>query len=281
MPGVGLDSGPEDREQMVDDDFDKKREEMQRVAKDCVVVVDNIPKIGSDKFPRLVSILTTKFESMGRLRRDENDKPRLTFARSDDGSTLGFAFAEYISPEEAHKALALLHNFQLDRHHRFWACTAGDLEILQEVPEEFVPPPQMAITERDRPNFKSWLLDERGRDQFMIRHEDETSIFWHDHIVKPQLVSCHEVCPVVPVPFNNELCYRSDVFIRTNIPTSGDERDLHPLSRTCGFSSRLLLMRSTKLWDVHKRAGCAGIANSLFTMASSLLRSSRYRITLV
>lgn len=187
MPGVGLEDGS--LPDTMEEDFQRKREEMQGVAKDCVVVVDNIPKIGPEKFPKLLSRLTPKFEQVGRMRRDENDKPRLTFVTDEIGSTLGFAFAEYESPEEAQKALIQLHNFQLDRVHCFWACNASDLERLQTVPDEFVPPPPLPVLAADRPNFKSWLLDERGRDQFMVRHGEETSIFWHDHIVKPQLVS--------------------------------------------------------------------------------------------
>lgn len=199
----------------MEEDFKRKREEMQRVAKDCVVVVDNVPKIGSEKYVRLVSKLTPKFEAVGELRRDKNGKPRLTFVQAKDGSTLGFAFAEYTTPEEAYKAMRALHNFQLDRVYKFWACTAGDLERLQSMPEQFVPPPPLPVTVSNRPNFKSWLLDERGRDQFMIRHEDETSIYWNDHIIKPQLVSIFLFVPIIydepsrylfPETLNTENC---------------------------------------------------------------------------
>ncbi|KAI0563719.1 Translation initiation factor eIF3 subunit B [Gracilaria domingensis] len=187
MPGVGPDEvAPIDS---IEDDFQRKKEEMRRVAKDCVVVIDNVPKIGPEKYDKLVGKLTPMFEKSARMRRDEQDKPRLTFIRNESGYTLGFAIAEYITPEEAYKAVASLNNFQLDRSHRFWACTAGELERLQHIPEEFVPPPPLPVSLKNRPNFKNWLLDERGRDQFMIRHNHETSVYWHDHIVKPQLVS--------------------------------------------------------------------------------------------
>lgn len=187
MPGIGLDQGS--METLLEEDFHKKRDEMRRVAKDCIVVVDNIPQIGPDRLPRLKAVLTSRFEAVGRICVDADGNGRVTCAQGPDGSTLGFAFVEYVSPEEAHKALVAIHNNQLDRNHRFWACTAGDLEKMQEVSPEFVPPTQMDMGLKDRPNLRSWMLDERGRDQYMIRHEDETSIFWHDHIVKPQLVS--------------------------------------------------------------------------------------------
>lgn len=187
MPALAPDQAVSGLDQALQEDFDRKQEEMQRVAKDCVVVVDNVPKTGVEKYQLLVSRLTPRFETAGRLRRDDDDKPLVEFVQGDDGSSLGYAIAEYITPEEARKALGFLHNSYFDRNHQAWACTASDFERLQQMPEEFVPPEAPPIAAADRPNFKNWLLDGRGRDQFMIRHQDETSIFWHDHIVKPQL----------------------------------------------------------------------------------------------
>lgn len=187
MPAVEMDHTP--MADSLEEDFARKREEMQRVAKDCVLVIDNVPKIGKEKYQKLSSKLAQTFEKFGRVRKGDDGEPSLTLVCGDDGATLGYAFVEFISPEEAHKAMASLHQFQFDRAHRFWACTAGNVELLQDVPETFVPPQPPPVSTMDRPNFKSWMLDGRGRDQFMIRHEDTTSIFWHDHVVKPQLVS--------------------------------------------------------------------------------------------
>lgn len=226
---------------VVTDDFEHKRQEMQRVAKDCVVVVDNLPKIGSDKYERLVSRLTPRFE-VAALRRNEAGEPRVTFVRDEEGSTLGFAFAEYLTPEDAHRAVGLLHNLQLDRNHTFWAITAGDLEQLQEMPVEFVPPPAIPVTTKDRPDFRSWLLDERGRDQFMIRHDDKASIYWHDHAVKPQLVRfafnltlspfihCALLACCSCANRNDEFPQRVDIFLGWAL------KDVHTWPRLCGIS---------------------------------------------
>lgn len=191
MPALG----PEPVDVMdpsLQEDFTQKREEMQRVAKDCMVVIDNLPKASAEKYARLTAVVTPLFERSAEVCRDEDGKPRVTIVQGDNGSSLGFAFVEYITPEEAQKALSQLHNYQLDKTHRFWACTAGDLQKLQEMSDEFVPPAAVPIA-KDRPDFKNWLLDERTRDQFLIRHEDEMSIYWHDHIIKPQLVSLRDL----------------------------------------------------------------------------------------
>lgn len=182
---------PKAKSQQPDEEaFHRKLEDMRHFAKDSVVVVDNIPKINKDKYTKLVGRLTPKFQEVGELRKDEDGNPMVTFATDSEGSTLGFAFAEYEDPRQAGLAVRALHNQVLDRNHTFWACTASALEELQHVPDQFVPPKPLPIADTEhQPNYKSWLLDERGRDMFMIRNNEVTSVFWHDHVVKPQLVS--------------------------------------------------------------------------------------------
>lgn len=187
MPALGPGAvGP--TEASLEEDFTWKKEEMRRVAQDCFIIVDNIPKAGADKYNKLVGFVTNKFEKAGRVRKSESGEPRVNVVKDEQGGSTGFATVEYISPEEAQKALHFLHNVNLDRTHRMWACTLTNLKKLQDIPDTFKPPQALPVTS-NRPNYKSWLLDDRGRDQFLIRHEDETSIFWHDHVVKPQLVS--------------------------------------------------------------------------------------------
>ncbi len=180
-------------EALIEDELHPKLEEMRRIAKDSIVVVNNIPKIKKDKYPKLVARLTPKFEDVAKIRRDEDGNSLVSFVTNEEGSTLGFAFAEYQNPEQAHKAVVALHQHILDRNHTFWACTASALEQLQMVPEEFVPPAPLPVATPNQPNYKSWLLDERGRDMFMIRNNEVTSIYWHDHVVKPKLVGLNSV----------------------------------------------------------------------------------------
>jgi translation initiation factor 3 subunit B len=180
----------------MEDDFERKHHEMRSVAKDCLVVVDNLPEVDSDKFDKLCDKVFPRFEGAGKVARNPNDDtPRIFMAKDSNGHTLGYAFVEYVSPEEAHKAVVSLHGTALSKKHVFWVDTAGALERLQDVPEAFVPPSDLTVATRGRADYKSWLLDGRGRDMFMIRHDKETSIFWNDHIVKPS-----RVCAVATPP---------------------------------------------------------------------------------
>jgi translation initiation factor 3 subunit B len=172
----------------LEDDFECKHHEMRSVAKDCLVVIDNLPEVPPEKYAKLCDKVFSYFMKAATVARDgESDTPRIVLARDDSGNTLGYAFVEYVSPEEAHKAVISLHNTPLSRKNIFWVDTAGALERLQDVPDIYTPP-DLNIASRDRPDYKSWLLDQRGRDMFMIRHDTNTSIWWHDHVVRPQLV---------------------------------------------------------------------------------------------
>jgi translation initiation factor 3 subunit B len=33
---------------------------------------------------------------------------------------------------------------------------------------------------KPRENLQSWMMDERGRDQYVIRYADETEVYWND-----------------------------------------------------------------------------------------------------
>lgn len=186
---------PDDAHAALEDDFESKHHEMRSVAKDCLVVVDNLPAVEPAKYEKLCDRVFPRFENAGRVARNPNDDtPRIFMAKDGDGNTLGFAFVEYVSPEEAHKAVVSLHGMALSKKHQFWVDTAGALERLQDVPEQFTPPDDLTVATTGHADYKSWLMDERGRDMFMIRHDKETSIFWNDHVVKPSMVSWTGPC---------------------------------------------------------------------------------------
>jgi translation initiation factor 3 subunit B len=189
MPAMQV-SAPPGAPPPMEDDFERKHHEMRSVAKDCLVVIDNLPAdVASDKFDKLCEKVYPRFETAGKVARNpDGDTPRILIARDDDGKTLGYAFVEYISPEEAHKAVVALHKSALSKKHVFWVDTAGALEKLQDVPDEFVAPADLTQAVEARHDIKSWLLDSRGRDMFLIRHDKETAVWWNDHITKPQLV---------------------------------------------------------------------------------------------
>lgn len=179
---------PNAQDAALEEDFDGKKLEMRNAAKDSVVVVDNLPEVGPEKFEKLCERVFPIFERAGAVAKGEDGKPRIQMVKNSDETTCGYAFVEYESPEEAFKAVRTLHNHALSKKHVFWVDTAGALERLQAVPNEFQPPQQMSQPSEGQADYKSWLLDSRGRDMFMIRADTETSVYWNDHVVKPSIV---------------------------------------------------------------------------------------------
>ena len=96
--------------------------------------------------------------------------------------TLGFAFIEYTTAEAALEAIRGMNGHVLDKKHTLRVYAHRDFERLMNHPDEFVPPAPDASASAENP--RDWLLDEHGRDQFVVRHGDETEIWWHDPIAK-------------------------------------------------------------------------------------------------
>lgn len=166
-------------------EYSRKHDAMKRFRQESIVVVANVPKIGENLYNKLVSRLTPIFENAGPFRPGTT----VSFPRNADGGTLGCAFVEFLNPDVAFKAKNVLDGKKLDGKHTFWARISTDFNAIHNFPKEYVPPAALPTHNKDQPNYKSWLLDSRGRDMFMVRHNDLTSVYWNDHIIKPSLVS--------------------------------------------------------------------------------------------
>jgi translation initiation factor 3 subunit B len=53
-----------------------------------------------------------------------------------------------------------------------------EFERYAKVPEQYAAPETKAYQPQE--NLNNWMLDKFGRDQFVLRHGDETSVFWND-----------------------------------------------------------------------------------------------------
>lgn len=184
---IGIPNIDEPLEELVD--IDERRIEMRKNARDCVLIIDGLPIIPSEKYVALKKVILKKLP--GKLKKTKDKLDVIHMPQDENGGTLGYAFVQYANPDEAVRASRALHGHRFDRNHTYWAMTEYDFKILEKTEERFVAPKIMDVKElEERVNFKSWLVDGRGRDQFMIRAGAETSIYWHDPVLKPELVSC-------------------------------------------------------------------------------------------
>eukprot|EP01136_Pigoraptor_vietnamica_P027141 Opistho-1_new@83101 len=139
---------------------------------ECIVVVDNVPKVTPDKEAKLISVLSKIFSQFGELREEGIHLPR-----DESGMGKGFAFIEYATPPEAQRAIKQANGYKLDKQHVFEVCAFADIERFSKVPEKYTEPEAKTYAERD--NHRWWLLNENCLDQFVTRYENKTEIAWN------------------------------------------------------------------------------------------------------
>jgi len=142
-----------------------------------VIVVDNLPKIPMAKHDKLAKVLTRIFEQTGTI-------TSLTMPAENE-KTLGVAFVEFETNEEATKAIRLTDGYALDKSHVFKVNVYADLSALADLPATYTPRKKEAFAPRLNPN--SWLGDTLHRDQFAIRYNNETEIKWAERAAPPSL----------------------------------------------------------------------------------------------
>eukprot|EP01083_Nonionella_stella_P109723 320259_1 len=140
---------------------------------DTAVIVDGLPKVGADKFKRLDKTIRNIFSAHGDMGKTFN------MPQDDEGSTMGYAFLEYETAEQARSALSL-HRKRLDKRHQFGVYLMSDYKRLTEMSEEYVAPSVNDVKVPDDPN--TWLEDPFGRDQYVVRTGPLTEVYWNDPI---------------------------------------------------------------------------------------------------
>lgn len=140
---------------------------------DQYIVVNGAPVIPSAKVPVLKKALTSLFSKAGKVVNMEFPIDEAT------GKTKGFLFVECGSMNDAKKIIKSFHGKRLDLKHRLFLYTMKDVERYNS--DDF----DTEFREPDMPTFvpssslKSWLMDDKVRDQFVLQDDVKTSVFWN------------------------------------------------------------------------------------------------------
>lgn len=147
---------------------------------ETVVIVTNIPKVPQAKIERLTKVLAKIMLRIGTLATSEETGYNGLYMpyNEESGSTMGFAFAEFVTKEEAVKAVEVLADYKFDKNHVLHVTPYERAMALQDVAPEFTEPEPSPFVEK--PNTSTWLEDANQRDQFVIREGKETVVYWHD-----------------------------------------------------------------------------------------------------
>lgn len=147
-----------------------------------IVVVDNIPVIDMSRYEKLVSVINNKFKAFGDIVPGGLYLPTETNKQTNQQQTCGYAFIEYSNTSDAQRAITEGNNKALDSKHKLLVNSMLDFERYNSYTDEYQPPDKKSfITKRD---YTSWLNDEYGRDQFVLRHNNDTEIYWFDPLRK-------------------------------------------------------------------------------------------------
>jgi translation initiation factor 3 subunit B len=91
---------------------------------------------------------------------------------------------KFANPSDATNAVKMLNNYVLDKNHTLKVCLYQEIEDIMNTPDVFTP---TSVKEfKPRPDPTSWLNDRHGRDQFIVRHGNETEIYWANDLTGEQ-----------------------------------------------------------------------------------------------
>lgn len=141
---------------------------------DNYVVVTGAPVIPEGKVAVLKKALGGLFGKAGKV-------VDMEFPLDDDAKkTKGFLFVECATDVDAKKIIKAFHGKRLDLKHRLFLYSMKDVERFSgddatgnEFKEPELPPFVASSS------LNSWLLDEEGRDQFVLQTDNLTGVFWN------------------------------------------------------------------------------------------------------
>ncbi|ODV69725.1 translation initiation factor eIF-3b [Hyphopichia burtonii NRRL Y-1933] len=152
---------------------------------DNYVVVDGAPIAPESKADKLTLVLKKLFKTVGNV--VEGDEG--VYMPIEDGKTKGFLFVQFESAEQADAAVKQLNGRMLDQKHRLLVNRLTDIEkfgaegnIKDEFEEPEIPPFE------DHGYLKSWLQDERGRDQIALHFSETVGVYWNKKQNDPEEV---------------------------------------------------------------------------------------------
>jgi translation initiation factor 3 subunit B len=93
------------------------------------------------------------------------------------GETLGFAFLEFGSKQNANDAAVLGDGHEFDKKHTLRTNKMSDFDRIVRTPDQWERPSDREFDEKE--NLHSWLLNPDCDDQFVLRHAGMTSVFWN------------------------------------------------------------------------------------------------------
>lgn len=164
------------------DEDDVKEEDVQTESGfGSVVVLTGLPIVPEEKYETL---LQKGVKNISKKFAGAEPRENGMFMPQDETTkmTKGFAFVEFNRREDVEMLMrgepGSKDGYALDKNHRVFAYRFDDFERYARVPDQYVPYEPPAYKPQE--NLLNWLGDKFGRDQYVMRHGDNTAICWND-----------------------------------------------------------------------------------------------------
>eukprot|EP00437_Effrenium_voratum_P000595 CAMPEP_0181426030 /NCGR_PEP_ID=MMETSP1110-20121109/15457_1 /TAXON_ID=174948 /ORGANISM="Symbiodinium sp., Strain CCMP421" /LENGTH=698 /DNA_ID=CAMNT_0023549221 /DNA_START=96 /DNA_END=2192 /DNA_ORIENTATION=- len=135
------------------------------------LIVSGIPQVPKEKFDKLLGVISKLFNKYG-----DNEK-EMPFNAAGT-MTEGCVLITYESSDAATQAQQALDGMSLDKKHTFKVVKLDQFNDITNRDEDFRP--RRTLASYSRTDFRTWLTDTKCREQFLLRYQTETEIYWHD-----------------------------------------------------------------------------------------------------
>ena len=106
-------------------------------------------------------------------------------------------FIQLTTAVEAKLAISQLDGYKMDKTHILSVFAFDNVEMFESIPDEYIEPEIDDFTPKEY--LKSWLSDERARDQFAIVKGEEVGIYWNNKSELPDKVQLRAVSACLPI----------------------------------------------------------------------------------
>eukprot|EP00808_Paulinella_micropora_P024315 g70145.t1 len=139
------------------------------------LILDGLPSIPEEKLAKFIDFLVRRVMEEFSLSAEDFDFP------ISNGKTTGCAFLTFPDAKQAEKARHVLDGKAVDKMHKMRVTTFSEFDDLMNASEPMAKSSSSSSAGQALSlNLKEWLLDSKLRDQFVVRRDAETEVFWHD-----------------------------------------------------------------------------------------------------
>lgn len=164
-------------------DLEEKYKVNAGLSLDNYVVVDGAPVAPESKVPILIKVLRKLLNTVGQV--VEGDEG--IYMPLENGKSKGYLFVQFKTPQMADAATQQLNGKKLDQKHRLLVNKIADVEKYGtegNVPEQFVEPSIPPF--KSHGYLRSWLQDEKGRDQFALHFSETVGVYFNNKKNDPE-----------------------------------------------------------------------------------------------